>query len=64
MTVAGITGAHMVLDVALALTPAHTYLRLRLAPGTIFGHLRGGDTLPVEAWRCHHLPVDLEDHPA
>ena len=51
-TVAGIPGVHTVLATAQALSPPHAVHQIRLAPGTIYGRWRGGDTLAVEAWRC------------
>ncbi len=50
--ITGIPGVHEVIATAVALIPAHEFMQVRLAPGTIYGRWRGGDTIAVESWRC------------
>jgi hypothetical protein len=60
--VTGIEGVHTVLGAPVeALSPPHTFLQVVLCPGTVHGRWRGGDTLGVEAWRCHRPPVDPQN---
>jgi len=62
VTVAGLEGVHTVLSLAEALSPPHTFAQIRL--GQTNGRKLAGETEAVEAWRCHAVPVDLEELPA
>lgn len=58
VTVLGIPGVHTVIEIAMALMPAHVFVQIRLAPGTEYGRFRGGDTLAVEGYRCSTAYAD------
>ena len=61
VTVLGIEGINVVVEVASALQPCHPYAQIIL--GHIYGRFLVGDTVSVEAWRCEIEKVDLEDFP-
>lgn len=64
VTVRGVGGVHTVTTVAppTEISP-YDFLDVVLAPGTVYGHRRGDDTIRAESWRCEIVPVDMEEWP-